>query len=99
MTTPRKKPQPVIDVAPAAAGGQHTDGPVIVKLAGKDVTVLPVERWRSSGMRAFKEGNYDAWAEKCLASGSYAVWQSVDPTVADLTPFFEAWSAAPGETR
>jgi hypothetical protein len=48
--------------AEAATG----DEPVAVPLAGQTVHVLPVRKWRSSALRALREGDFITWAERCL---------------------------------
>lgn len=72
---------------------------VEVELEGRTLFVLPVMKWRSSGLRAMREGDMDVWAEKCLMPASYVVWQEIDPTLEQCEVFFTRWDEATGESR
>lgn len=75
------------------------DGSVEVALAGRELRVLPVKKWKASGLRALRENDIDLWAEKCLDPASYAVWRDIDPDLEQCEEFFTAWSEASGESR
>lgn len=81
------------------ADATNTAGEVVIKLAGRKLTVLPIKQWRASGYRALREENIDLWAEKCLAPASYEAWQDIDPTLEQCAEFFTAWSEVTGESR
>lgn len=74
---------------------------VAVPLGDDVVHVLPFKDWPSSAIRALREGDFDTWAEKCLASSEdhddYETWAERDPTVAEVDEFFAAWEEATGE--
>ena len=78
-----------------------SDGSVLVTLdteAGSaDLHVKPVKKWKGSGIRAMREGDFDTWAEKALAPGSYAEWSRLDPDMEEIEVFFTAWNAASGQ--
>jgi hypothetical protein len=75
------------------------DGVTEIDLAGRKVSVLPVKKWRASGLRALRENDIDLWAEKCLAPGSYDVWRKVDPDLEQCEEFFNEWAEVTGESR
>jgi hypothetical protein len=66
-------------------------GYLSVPLVGQDVRVKDPMDWPSSAMAAMREGNFEVWAEKCLASGDYEIWQSVDPTYRQIAQFMAAY--------
>jgi hypothetical protein len=80
--------------AETAAG----DEPVAVLLDGLTVHVKPVKQWRSSGLRALREGDFQTWAEKCLEPESVDVWLDLDPTIGDVESFFEQWQELSGQS-
>jgi hypothetical protein len=73
------------------------DGAVEVPLVDETVRVKPLNEWRSSASRALREGDFDTWAEKCLAGDGYDTWLDLDPTLAEVEDFFTAWGAATGQ--
>lgn len=75
----------------------ENDGSIEVPLCDATVRVLPTNEWRSRAIRSMREGDYDTWAELCLAGDDYDIWTDVDPTLADVERFFEAWSEATGQ--
>lgn len=81
-----------------SADATNTGKPVFVAIGGATVEVLPPRKWKASGLRALRESDFDAWAEKCLAPGGYAIWQSVDPDLDQCEKFFVDWQAAIGES-
>lgn len=78
----------------ADAGGQN----LLVPLAGKKVEVIPIGQWRSSAMRAIREGDWDLFAEMCLTPKGLKVWDDVDPTNDQIGAFFEDWAKASGQS-
>lgn len=82
-----------------AAEAKDKSADIVVELAGRKLNVLPVMRWKASGLRALRDNDIDRWAEKCLAPGSYAVWTEIDPDLGQCEEFFTAWSEASGESR
>lgn len=63
-------------------------------LAGRTVYVPPVKRWRSSGLKALRDGDMEGWAQSVLDDDGWAVWEEVDPTLEEIGEFFE--SVSPG---
>jgi hypothetical protein len=100
MPAKAKKINPPDALDQLAADAANGTGALSVPLAGKPLRVLPPMEWRSSAMRAVREGNFDVWAEKCLVrdseSDDYAIWQSVDPTMNEITQFLIAYRDAGG---
>lgn len=100
MPAKAKKILPPDALDQLAADAANGTEPLPVPLADKTVRVLPPMEWRSSAMRAVREGNFDVWAEKCLVrdgeSDDYAVWQSIDPTMNDIVLFLTAYRDAGG---
>lgn len=72
--------------------------PVAVPLADGTIHVQPVNRWRSSGLSALRNGDFERWAETCLTVDSLDTWRDIDPTVDDIEAMFEAWSELTGQT-
>jgi hypothetical protein len=73
------------------------DGTVEVPLGDTTVRVRPVGEWRSSAVRAMRNGDFDAWAETTLAGDDYQIWTDVDPTISECEAFFTAWGEATGQ--
>lgn len=86
-STPRKTAQPVPPVPPVSS-----NEPVIGVLCGQEIEILPVQQWRSSAMKALKEGDLDLWAERCLSDDGLDVWEELDPTFAEIGEFFASFS-------
>jgi hypothetical protein len=74
------------------------DESVTVQLAGHNVEVLPLRQWRSSGVKALREGDFEVWSQRCLAEGSRSTWLDVDPTIAEIEAMFEQWSRLTGQS-
>jgi hypothetical protein len=71
----------------------------LVTAAGSvNLTVKPVKKWKASGVRAMRQGDFDTWAEKALTPESYKEWAKLDPDMDEVEVFFEAWSEATGQT-
>jgi len=79
----------------------NSDGSVLVALdteAGSaDLQVKPVRKWKGSGIRAMREGDFDTWAEKALTAESYAEWKRLDPDMEEIEVFFTEWNKASGQ--
>jgi hypothetical protein len=73
------------------------DATVEVSLGDTKVRVRPVGEWRSSSVRAMREGDFDAWAQKALVDGDYEIWQDVDPTISECEAFFKEWGVVTGQ--
>lgn len=74
------------------------DEPVLVLLDGTSIYVKPVKQWRTSGLRALREGDFDKWAETCLVEDSVETWTEIDPTIGDVEIFFQHWAEMSGQT-
>jgi hypothetical protein len=94
MVAERKTPAALEAVEAEVDAG---DGTVEVPLADTTVRVRPVGEWRSSSVRAMREGDFDAWAQKALAEDDYQTWLDVDPTITECEKFFTAWGEATGQ--
>jgi hypothetical protein len=80
------------------------DGATVVPLAGEQIRIKPAGQWRSSAVRAMREGDFDRWAESSLADKeSWATWQDIDPTIDEVEAMLRAWQTTtgqdPGESR
>jgi hypothetical protein len=80
--------------AEVAAG----DESVAVDLAGETLYVKPVRQWRSSALRALRDGDFEAWAETSLDEESAEAWVDIDPTVEQVEQFFTDWGKLSGQT-
>ncbi|MEU6210757.1 hypothetical protein ABZ891_12675 [Streptomyces sp. NPDC047023] len=69
-----------------------SEEPVLGVLCGRQVRILPVQQWRASALKALREGDLDAWAERCLTDEGLDVWDAVDPTFAEVSEFFASFS-------
>lgn len=99
---PTKRALPVED---EAVNGEN----IAVELEGQTLEVIPLRLWPSSANRAFRQGDFETWAEKCLYRGefeedgeeirpdSYAVWQQIDPNIEQALDVFNQWHAAGGD--
>lgn len=68
-------------------------------LAEREILVPPLNKWRSSAMRALNTGDFETWAEKVLTDDDYDTWMDVDPTVDEINEFFESISDGLGVDR
>lgn len=79
----------VNDTEPVTAAEHEARGDEVRgEIAGKEIFVPPVKRWRSSGLKALREGDIEQWAESCLSDEAWEVWQEVDPTLEEIEAFF-----------
>jgi hypothetical protein len=95
MPAPERKPAAALEAVEAEVDAG--DGTVEVPLGDTIVHVRPVGEWRSSAVRAMRNGDFDAWAETALADGDYQTWVDVDPTITECEAFFTAWGEATGQ--
>lgn len=72
------------------------DGSTVVPLGSYEITVPPVEQWRSSALHALTAGDFETWAQRTLDAEGYAAWQDVDPTVSEIEAFLTAWGEQTG---
>lgn len=93
-------------IAAQTAGGTE---PVSVPLAGKTLRVKPPMKWKSSAMKALREGNLEDWAAtslvndeavdgegKITGSNDYAVWKQIDPDFEQIVEFMRAYRDSGG---
>ena len=71
---------------------------VAVPLADREIRILPVRKWKSSALRALRQGDFETWAERSLVAADVAVWQAVDPDMDQVEAMFSAWTAKTGQT-
>ncbi len=73
-------------------------GSVEVSLCGKTVYVLPRPQWRSSAVSALNRGDFDMWAQACLArDADFDLWLQLDPMIEEIGSFFDSWGEATGQ--
>lgn len=73
---------------PTAAENEATGETVKAELCGHMLAVPPTNKWRSSAMRALRNGDTETWAERTLSEEDYATWCEVDPTMEEVDTFF-----------
>lgn len=59
-------------------------------LDDRKIEVPPVNLWKSSGMRALNQGDFETWAERVLSDKDYDAWCEVDPNLDQINEFFES---------
>lgn len=83
-------------------GDTLEDGSVVVTLtteAGQaDMHVKAVQKWKASGVRGMRQGDFDTWAEKALSAESYKQWVRLDPDLDEVEVFFESWNEVTGQS-
>lgn len=85
-----------ISDAKTAAEKDAADELIQCELAGKTVYVPPVNKWRASALHAIREGDLQTWAEKTLLDDDWDIWQEVDPTLDEVTAFFDTLNGQTG---
>lgn len=68
---------------------EAADSTLEAVLCGEVVQVLPMRKWKSSAIRALKNGDFDIWAEKCITDGR-AIWDRLDPDVEQIEEFMSS---------
>lgn len=79
---------------------EDQDGPILVELVpGTHVRVLPPKMWRVSALSGIRQGDFEAWAKKALAStADFEVFMDVDPTLEQIESFMKRLNeATPGK--
>ena len=76
-----------INISPAEREARGES--VLGHLDGEPIYVPPIKRWRSSGLKAMRDGDMEGWAASVLDEEDYAVWKDVDPTLEQIGSFFE----------
>ncbi len=78
---------------------EYPKGTVEVPLGDHVIHVLPVDSWRSSAQSALRTGDFDAWAELCLAGNDFDdVWAEVAPPLGGITAMFDVWAERTGQS-
>lgn len=96
-------PTNAVDALAAEVAAEQTanpDGWVAVPLgdAGEEVRVKSPLDWRSSAHAALQRGDFEGWAEVCLAADDYEqVWAPMDPTLREINDMFEEWGRRTGQ--
>lgn len=70
---------------------------VRVPLGDDEVEVLPVGQWRSRGLRAMRDADFETWAETCCTPAGHATWVAADPTLDECEQFFTDWKRLTGQ--
>lgn len=68
------------------------------QLAGVDLRVKPVGKWRPSYLRALREGDYDTWAAGVLHEEDVTSFVEADATFDEINDFVTAAMETTGET-
>lgn len=88
---------------PSAAENEAKAKFVQGELAGVMVNVPVVKKWRSSALKAMKDGDFETWAQVTLDDEGWAHWQETDPTIEDIEGFFAdinpKLGTSPGNSR
>ena len=66
--------------------------PIVIEFWGQKFKVLPMHKWKAAGLRAMREGDLDAWAQKCMDPRSYLLWTRKDPDLDEAGEFLTRWS-------
>lgn len=81
------------------AQGKRVQG----ELAGRMVSVPPVKQWRSSALKALRDGDFETWAKVTLDDDGWEHWQEIDPTLQQVEDYFTAINPGlgtnPGNSR
>jgi hypothetical protein len=107
---PAGVPAPPSGTVPAeAATAQYPPGCIEVPLGDPDhpdgdepvlVHVLPSERWPTSATKALNQGDFDGWAEECLAGDDIDLWYGLHnesgPTIGEAADMLEAFGRKTG---
>lgn len=80
----------------SAAEKDATNELLQCELAGKTIYVPPVSKWRASALHAIREGDLQTWAEKTLLDDDWDLWQEIDPTLDEVTAFFDTLNGQTG---
>lgn len=100
---PGSAPEPTnpVDALRAEVAAEETANPegwAEVPLGDATVRILSPLDWRSSAHAALQSGDFESWAELCLAPGDYDnVWVQLDPTLREINEMFDAWSRITGQ--
>lgn len=64
------------------------------------IRILDPNDWPSSANSALHVGEYESWAEACLADGDYEqVWLRLDPRLGDINRMFVEWKRVSGRDQ
>jgi hypothetical protein len=67
------------------------------RLGTDTIRVLHPDEWSSSANSALHVGEFESWAEACLADGDYEqVWIRLDPRLGDINEMFKEWRRVSG---
>jgi hypothetical protein len=89
------------DDAPELDLSNLPDGAIVVPLRGRFgagvVAVLAYDDWPSDANSDMRVGDYESWAEGCLAEGHYDEWQRIGPRNRDVAEMFEHYRRLTGQ--
>lgn len=95
------EPTNAVDALAAEVKAEETanpDGWVEVPLGAATVRIASPLDWRSSAHAALQRGDFEGWAEMCLAPGDYDdVWVPLDPTLREINEMFDEWGRVTGQ--
>lgn len=84
------------ETTPAENEATETYG--VAQLAGIDLRVKPIGKWRPSYLRALRQGDYDGWAAGVLHEDDVQAFIDADATFDEINAFTEAAMETTGET-
>lgn len=78
------------NVTPISAIEAEATGTLgVFELCGNPLHLPPVNKWRSSALKALNTGDFETWAQKTLSPEDYKVWTDLDPTMEEVEAFFK----------
>jgi hypothetical protein len=63
------------------------------ELCGNLISIPPVNKWRSSALKALNNGDFETWAQRTLSPEDFKVWTDIDPTLEEVDLLFQAAQA------
>lgn len=90
--------EPTVTRSPAPEGSFEV---TLTTRNGTDtIRILDPNDWPSSANSALHVGEYESWAESCLADGDYEqVWLRLDPRLGDINEMFKEWRRVSGRDQ
>lgn len=83
----------------------YPDGAIAVRLEGEGgrfgvVHILPPDEWPSDANSAMHVGDYESWADGCLAGDDYEkVWADLRPRMRNVNAMFEEYQRLTGQDQ
>lgn len=97
-TPPTTNPVDALAAEVKAEQTANPDGTTEAPLGDATVRITSPLDWRSSAHAALQRGDFEGWAELCLAGDDYEnVWVPLDPTLREINDMFEEWGRVTGQ--